>query len=587
MKKLFKFILTVQVFSVAWAQFYGNPDAEFINTRGSTGGTTLDQFIIDAAIRRGMDGDAVAELLRTRQPVVRVKIEPPGVKKTTTYKLDSDGSISSKTLTEIYGGSVPDSSYTPKSNGRTVTRTFTSSGGPQAIPSFGDDSGDNWFGSIGPTQHHSSGFPPVSPWPSESRTGTRQQTKIYTNKNGDRRIVETITGDEAPTNYHQTVNTFRGPNGETRVVKTFSSHPWDAESPTDPEEPSTILHSKEGNEFPTNYRQTTKTFRGPNGETHVVKTFSTNPFESQGFPSIESPIDGPSPVNTRPSQSWPSFGSPYFPSSWLPQETMGDPDEWTVVEDDTTESTTSSKLPPATSTTVQSKVLSTEATSTPLPKRNDPELKVTTPLPSLDEFLKSRYGPTTTSSKKETVATTKNPTLTTTTPKPKTQTTKTPNPSSATTTTKKPIHINIEDLPVTEVLHNGKPADEDLMKKLPSHLQPKLDTGNVLRIENKHPMEVELPEAIEPNRRVASTSFQGPPTTFTSFYENTRPLEFSPPLSPISAFLARLNLTKADILARSGEYTQTIAEDDGSLLQVRFILSSPIHRPMTKNIPFK
>ncbi|XP_061390892.1 proteoglycan 4-like [Musca vetustissima] len=585
--------VTLAVLSAAWA-FYGNPDAEIIDTSDGSAPSSFDQFIINAAIRRGMDGDAVAELLRTRQPVVRVKIEPPGIKKTTTYKLDPDGSISSKTLTEIYGGTVPSSLNIPTSNSGTVTRTFTSSNGPRpggTRDNFDHRSTDNWFGS--PTFGS-----PVSPWSAEpSTTGARKQSKVYTNANGDRRIVETTVDDEFPTNYHHTTKTFRGPNGETRVVKTFSSNPLDVSGLPSAESPS----STGDDEFPSNHRQVTKTYRGPNGETRVVKTYSTNPIEFSGFPSVESPswtinTHSSEPKLTRtesnfPSKSWPSFDNPFFPSSWLPHEPMGDPDDWTVVEDDddTTVSTTTSKETIATSTTVQTKILPTEQSSTSKPKQTQPEIKATTPLPSLDEFLRSQYGPPIPTTTKETVATSEIPTTPptiTTSQKPHATSTQKPK-SPAATTTKKPITINVEDLPVAEVLDNGNPADDVLINKLPPHLQPKMNTGKVLRTENKYPTEVEYPEMKTAHREVASPSFKMPTTMYNTFYEQKRPVVYSPPLSPISAFLARFDLTKADILARSGEYTHTIVDDDGSLLEVRFILSSPIHRQVTKGIPFK
>ncbi|XP_073822592.1 uncharacterized protein [Musca autumnalis] len=653
MKEFFKILLAVQVFSVAWAAFYGNPDAEIIDTQDSSSGSSLKQFIIDAAIRRGMDGEAVAELLRTRQPVVRVKIEPPGTKKTTTYTLESDGSIASKTRIEMYSSSVPESVYIPKSHSGTVTRTFTSNNGPKVgrggmRPNFDDNSDDNWFGSISPTVHQTSGFPPnvfgnpSSPWPSEARTGPRKHTKIYTNANGDRRIVQTIVDDDIPTNYRPTTKTFKGPNGETRVVKTFSSNPFEgSELPSSHDDFPTISHDTGNDEFPTNYRQTTKTFKGPNGETRVVKTFSSNPFEASGFPSShEDPPtishdtgDDEFPTNYRhttktfrgpngetrvvktfssnpfdvneepstfyepkfttkeqniPSPSWPSFNEPYFPTSWLPHETMGDPDDWTVVEDDSTESTTASQSTSTstTVTTVKPKQIPTESTSTQKPKPAEPAIKVTTPLPSLDEFLRRQYGPATPSTKKETTTNSKNPipTAPTTTPKPaRTSTQKQITPT--TTTTKKPMTINIEDLPVAEVLQNGKPADDVIIKKLPPHMQPKLNTGNVMKIENKYPIEVEHTKMEEHIPKATNTNLKVPPRTF---YDEPKPVIFSPPLSPISAFLARFDLTKSALFASGGEYTRTIVDDDGSVLEVRFILSSPMHgRHVNMNIPYK
>lgn len=94
-----------------------------------------------------MDGTAVAELLRTRQPVIRTSTDPiTGTTKTTTYKLDADGSISSHTVTKSKshttfrspqqlppGISLDDLLKSPTGS---ITRTYTDAEGRRVTQTF-------------------------------------------------------------------------------------------------------------------------------------------------------------------------------------------------------------------------------------------------------------------------------------------------------------------------------------------------------------------------------------------------------------------------------------------------------------------
>uniref|UniRef100_A0A1B0AJI7 Uncharacterized protein n=1 Tax=Glossina pallidipes TaxID=7398 RepID=A0A1B0AJI7_GLOPL len=77
--------------------FYRHPDAEMVPSNDNDGVNFHEQMILEAAVRRGMDPEAVLTVLRTGQPVTKKKTEPNGTTKTTTYSLGPDGTITSKT----------------------------------------------------------------------------------------------------------------------------------------------------------------------------------------------------------------------------------------------------------------------------------------------------------------------------------------------------------------------------------------------------------------------------------------------------------------------------------------------------------
>ncbi|XP_013101050.2 protein let-653 [Stomoxys calcitrans] len=605
-KYILKVLLVLQISSFAWSYGVGHPDAETIDVGHASSSAARDQFIIDAAIRRGMDGDAVAELLRTKKPVVKVKAQPNGTTKTTTYSLDPDGSISSKTVTEYQAvkhydsGSLPDDVNLDdilKSPTGTVTKTFTDKDGAKVTRTFAVSKpatatvDDDWTRPYIPTWDSNPGFP----WSSEPKTP----------EGG---------------NVHKTTTTFVGPNGEKRVVEKWSSQPE-----------ITIKEPK----FPWSV----------NTQTHTVPRL-------QPWPSADPEIVGTD--LHRPSSNWPTFNFPNFPHAWQPTNSMGDPDEWTVVEGNPNVETTTTKrkFQSWTPKTWNYPDITTSTEPITTTVRPTAQAKVTTPLPSLDDFLKSQYGHAITTSK----------TISTSTNKAK-------EPPVA-TTTQKAITINIDDLPVMDVLHNGKPLDVNNLGRLPPYLRPTLDTGNVLKIENKHPIEPEqqtetkqletnvlnitkthvghakptfqdldpemqeilrkaniLPEDIssidgdtitktrkEPDGRVITTTYKvrssspTPPIKvekpiFTSYTPtlNSKPLDMPSllpaapttyhaplyPISPIAEFLAKFGLTKSDILAKNGEYTRTLIDDDGQVLTATFVLSSPIAPQPPEKKPYK
>ncbi|XP_075149118.1 uncharacterized protein LOC142223166 [Haematobia irritans] len=610
----FQILLLIQISCVVWSLPYGNPDAEFIDVgHKSSSAASRDQFIIDAAIRRGMDGEAVAELLRTKKPVVRVKLEPNGTKKTTTYSLDPDGSISSKTITEAQSFKRYDSGSLPedvelddilKSPTGTVTKTYTDKDGATVRRTFTiskpETRDDDW---------------------------TKPHTRVWSSN-------PTFPWSDTPkgNNLHKTISTYIGPNGEKRVVEKWSS---------DPE--ITIKEPK----FPST--------KWPQDVEEVPTTFQHRP--NQG-PEITPPFN------------WPSYNFPDFSHSW--PHTNYDSDEWTVVQGNpSVETTTKRKFQswtPKTLTDSETSSTDKATTTTTTTTTAKPVTKVTTPFPSLDDFLKSQYGPAPTTSKATSTTTSKPPS--TTTSKTSTTRSKTQDRPTTPSTTKKPVMINIEDLPVTHVLQNGKPIDESLLKQLPPHLTPKFDTGNVLKIENKYPinpepehehepeskttvrtiskthvgpskptiedLDPEMQEILrkagispvdissidgdtitktrkEPDGRVVTTTYklhstpstnpaQAETPTFTSLTPpyHHKPLEIpnlvpstfhSPfyPVSPISEFLSKFGLTKADIWAKNGEYTRTIIDDDGQVLTATFVLSSPIRTPqqLPEKKPYK
>lgn len=530
---------------------------------GHADGTSLDDFIIASAVRRGMDGDAVAELLRTKQPVVRVKLEPGGVKKTTTYSMDSDGSISANTVVEVTAvkyyntDTAPDSfpiEELRNSPSGTVTRTITDRDGTKHTQTFSIDKSHR--PSAVPEVNHGDWFGHLEP------TWGGRPSNVF-------RIPEQPRGN----NLHKTTRVFIGPNGERRVEETYSS---------DPE---------------------------ITPKTHGI----------------------------RPS-NWPNFG---FPEFTVPVNTMGDPDDWTVIEENPDDETANShQFPPGTPQLWNSPYVpsiatttTTTTTTTPTkePRKTQIDQSVTKPFPSLEEFLKNQYGPNT-----RTASTTITPT---------------------TSSTKQPVIINIEDLPVTDILHNGKPANETFMKSLPPHLVPTLDTGNVLNIENKHPIDTETtpksddtsdhttpkfsPEDVEiydplqrprtPETNTLIAPKQNPdkecdnvdngvsekleellknvgisPCAFLSVENDTiAKTEFGPmglpistrykltPISdvqsdgPISDYLSKVGLTKSDVFAQNGQYTKTIIEEDGHVLTATYMLSRPINMEAPKKKPYK
>lgn len=520
-----------------------------------------DQLIIDAAIRRGMDGEAVAELLRTKQPVIKVKVEPNGETKTTTYKLGADGSISSNTVTErktvrhFESGSLPDSvriddvlnsptgtvtrSFIDK-DGAKVTQTYSISS-PKTTSIFDSVDNSNWFNDNGNTWINSD-FP----------------------SNVHRSNVPQNMG---PTNYHKTVSTYTGPDGKKSVVESWSS----------------------------------------------------------GSGSQE-------PEHTYSSSNWPSFNSPPFSTPWQPRNTGGNANEWSVVEGNPdVETTTRHKFPSWTPKTWDFPDIPSIETTT---FRRPFETKPTTPLPSLEDFLKTQYNQSTYS---------------------KNTPTTTPGTKTTTATTQQKTHtIKVEDLPVTQVLHNGQPADEDILKMLPPHLKPKSPSETVNKIENILPNQTETtpqnvetnyrtitkthignakptladldpemreilrragisPEDItkidgdtitktrmEPDGRTITTTYKvrTSPTTVTSYeqsppkvyttshsykpFESSGTSSFTPfntafKPNPISEYLAKVGLTESDIYAKNGEYTRTFIDDDGQVLTATFVLSRPMN----------
>ncbi|TMW48553.1 hypothetical protein DOY81_006365 [Sarcophaga bullata] len=584
-KNVFKILLIVQLIACSLAH-YGHPDAETIDF-GSPTQPSRDQAIIEAAIKRGMDGDAVAELLRTKKPVVRIVNTPGGVTKTTTYSLEDDGTISRKIVTQTHNryvynsGNVPDSipiDELQKSPTGTITRTFTDADGnkvtqriaidkPKATSILGQPeiTGD-WINK------------PFSSWPSQ------------------------------PSAYSPP-----------------SSNPWLSGNP----KPHTYSH-----------RTVTRTYTGPNGEKHVVQSTSNSP-----TPTLEQP-----PRHKFPAIGdidWPTLDEPTWPHDWNTPDT-DDADDWVVVNENPNVEATTKKTfaswTPKTWDWPEFTTPTTTSTSTTT-TRTTTKARTPKPLPSLDDFLKSQYGPSTTTSRTATFTSTSKamPTFNT--------------PSS---TTLKPKVINIEDLPVTEVLYNGQPANDSVIKSLPPHLKPTMPTEPVLKIEHKQPVEenIELftpkvetnirtysktltspekptlqdldpqmqealrkagisPDDItniegdtitktrtEPDGRIITTTYKinstpivhemptqqhhsyTPPKFTSHSFNSYRPLTlphaplqpltpFGSGLSPIAEFLAKLGLTKYDIISRNNHYSKTFIDDNGDVLTATFVLSSP------------
>ncbi|XP_065358020.1 mucin-2-like [Calliphora vicina] len=613
-KDIFKIILVIQLLTCALA-FYGHPDAETIDF-GSPSQPSRDQLIIEAAIKRGMDGDAVAELLRTKQPVVRTTTSPGGRTKTTTYKLEPDGSISSKSLISqrhsyVYNSdNIPDSipiDDLRKSPTGTVTRTFTDSDGSKVTQTIGvskpkastvlddDDLSGDWFSKPFPS------FPEEKPYSAPSSSSHRTITR-----------------------------TFTGPNGERRTVQTFSSNP----EFSDPETSFTAAHQPSTTNF--NTRTSTRTYVKPNGERHVIHTTSNNP-DPQDF-------------NNKP--RFPSIGNFNWPNSYEPSWDTADPEDsedgWEVVADPEFETTTKKAFAwtprtwdwPEFTTKPTTTTSTTTTTTTAKPKFHAQPRK---PLPNLDDFLRNQYGAGTNAAPATT-------TVKTETKTPQYLTTTIPTPSS----TQHKV-INIEDLPVMDILHNGKPADETILRNLPAHLTPGTQKEQVLKINNIKPIEGDIeiftpqknirtfskthigpekpalqdldpqmqevlrkagisPDDItnidgdtitktrtEPDGRVITTTYKVntvpakpasnitpvqhhyvPPApapsahTFNSYQPSSSHLApLAPQLSPISEFLALLGLTKFDITSRNGHYSKTFIDDNGEILTATFVLSAP------------
>ncbi|KAM7354685.1 uncharacterized protein ACRADG_006257 [Cochliomyia hominivorax] len=607
-KDIFKIILVMQFLACTLAH-YGHPDAETIDF-GSPTQPSRDQMIIEAAIKRGMDGDAIAELLRTRKPVVRTTTTPEGFTKTTTYKLEPDGSISSKSLLQKRHRYVYNSDKVPddipidelrNSPTGTITRTYIDSDGSKVTQTIGvskpkpstvidpDDLTGDWFNK------------PFPAWPEETApvTNTRHRT---------------IT------------RTYTRPNGERRTVQTWNESPVHRLTPHLNNRPATRTYSR-----PTN----------------------VEPFE----------------INSKP--KFPNIGDIDWPTIEDPE----DEDGWEVVEEPEVEATTK-KSPqawtpktwewpefptrPTTAATTTTST-STSATTTARPKLYiEPEPPTPKQLPSLEEFLKSQYGKPSNSA--PTTTTTTTTTSKTTTNIPQTSTT---TPASSPTTKV----INIEDLPVVEVLHNGKPADESIIKNLPPHLTPQPQTDHILKIENKHPIDADIevytpkietnvrtyskthvgPEKpklqdldpqmqeilrkagispdditnidgdtitktrVEPDGRRITTTYkvksvpasppvehitpvqhhyvrpQSVPHSYNTYQPHpalTPSVPLTPHLSPISDFLARLGLTRYDITSRNNRYTQTFMDENGDVLTATFVLTPGRNRHGQQK-PFK
>lgn len=530
-----------------------------------------------------MDGDAVAELLRTKQPVVRTVTTPDGVTKTTTYSIDDDGTISRKTVTQTRNRYV-----------------YNSGNIPDSIPI--DDLKNSPTGTI---------------------------TRTHTDENGNK-VTQTITIDKPKT----TSVVEKSDSTDDWLYKPFSS--WPEQSGF---APPIRPHWFSNNYKPTTFGHSTitRTYTGPNGEKHVVHTTSGNP-----TPTLEQPprhkFPGIGDIN------WPTVDEPNWPINWNSPDT-NDSDDWVVVnENPDVEVTTKKTLAAWPPKTWEWPEFTTPTTTTTTSKSTTTfRSKTPKPLPSLDDFLKSQYGPSTTTKQTETISSTSKTVPISTTPA---------------STTLKPKVINIEDLPVTEILYNGKPADDSVIKSLPPHLQPTMPTEEVLKIEHKHPIEEEpvltskvetnvrtynktltsaerptikdldpqmqevlrkagiSPDDItniegntitktrtEPDGRVITTTYKinstptvvhetskknyySPPQFNSESFNPYRPLAlphaplqpltpFGSGLSPISEFLARLGLTKHDITSRNNHYSKTFIDDNGDVLTATFVLSSP------------
>ncbi|KNC25275.1 hypothetical protein FF38_02573 [Lucilia cuprina] len=611
-KHVFKIILVIQLLTCALA-FYGHPDAETIDF-GSPTQPSRDQMIIEAAIKRGMDGEAVAELLRTKQPVTRTSITPNGLTKKTTYKLEPDGSISSKSLitqrkSYVYNSeNVPDTipiDELKNSPTGTITRTFTDSDGSKVTQTIGlskpkastvldtDDLTGDWFSK------------PFPSWPEETPAAPRPPTR---------------------TSHRTITRTYTGPNGEKRTVTSWSSDP----EITQPETHFTPVQHTPSN---FNTRTSTRTYYTPNGEKRVIHTTSNSPQPSDFNHKPKYPSIGD--IN------WPTIDDSTFAHPWDTADPDDSDDGWEVVGEPEVDTTTKKQFESWTPKTWEWPQFPTHATTTTSTPTTTTTAKprVHKPLPSLDDFLKSQYGPPSNRAPASTTTTAKVPT------------------TPSLTTTQQPKVINIDDLPVVEVLHNGKPANESVLKSLPPHLTPRPLTDHVLKIENKHPIEEDIevytpkvetnirtfskthigpekpsiqdldpqmqevlrragisPEDItnidgdtitktrtEPDGRIITTTYkvntvptpaasQEPqykpqtPQVATHIYNSYNPravpsisplAPLHPQLSPISEFLALLGLTKFDITSRNGHYTKTFIDDNGEVLTATFVLSSP------------
>lgn len=144
----FRIILTLIFFVklVSFTEgFYRHPDAEMIPSNDNDGVNIHEQMILEAAVRRGMDPEAVLTLLRTGEPVTTKNTEPNGSTKTTTYTLGPDGSISSRTRVEYRSRHRPPHLSIPSRpnpwlqhprappQGRTHVQTYTGPNGERAI----------------------------------------------------------------------------------------------------------------------------------------------------------------------------------------------------------------------------------------------------------------------------------------------------------------------------------------------------------------------------------------------------------------------------------------------------------------------
>lgn len=486
---------------------------------GSDNGPSV--AITRQAIELGLEPSALGELWRTKQPLIISKPDALGQLYTTTYELSPDGQhITSSTVKE-------DEPQLPTStSSSTSTSTSTSTVSPPAavqptnpqtdweyVPSnrrnfgLGNSSpfGANWpdFGGAFPQFHSSSG----NNWPSfDFPAGITPQTTTKTEKDDQGRTVTT------------TIKTYKTPASNSWSTGTDLSANWPSfELPTGaiPQTSTKTEIDDQGRTVTT----LTRSYKSP-----IFTTWSSGNDNVGGLPASWQPAANP----------W--FHRPHFGNG------IAAADVPSVANPVPT------PLPLPTRPTF---IPSQPPLPTAPPAVGVFELRTTTPLPALQDFLKQTGGEST----PQTVATINIDEL------PVSTRTRITNYSGTFNGAAPPKTADLEPQ-VRDMLNRGGITDEDIQ--------------NAQALGNDVTRTRVLPDGriVKTTMRVNNwTAPAAPPSRpeAAAAAAATRPMQRD---NSIDNFLAQVNLTPADIQAQNGELIKTIVDQHGRVLSARFVLST-------------
>ncbi|XP_064542146.1 mucin-2-like [Drosophila montana] len=467
------------------------------------------------AIELGLEPSALGELWRTKQPLIISKPDALGQLYTTTYELTPDGQHITSTSVKEDQPQQPTSTSTSTVSPPAAVQPTNPQTDWEYVPSnpgyrrnfvVGNSSpfGANWpnFGGTFPQFHSSSG----NNWPSfDFPAGITPQTTTKTEKDDQGRTVTT------------TIKTYKGPGSNSWSPGTDLSANWPSfELPTGatPQTSTKTEIDDQGRTVTT----LTRSYKSP-----IFTTWSTGNEDVGGLPASWQPAASP----------W--FHNPHFVNG----VTVGDVPSLTP----SAANPVPTPLPLPTRPTF---IPSQPPLPTAPPGVGVFELRTTTPLPALEDFLKQT--------------------------------------GSGESTPKTVATINIDELPVstrTRITNYSGTFNGSAPPKaadLEPQVRDMLNRGGITDedIQNAQALGNDVTRTrVLPDGRIVKTTMRvnnwAAPSAPTPQAAAARPLERD---NSIDNFLAQVNLTPADIQAQNGEVIKTIVDQNGRVLSARFVLSS-------------